>query len=625
MAISTKITLDGEEEYRKQLQGIDAALKQNKAEMEKLSAVYAGNENSVEALTAKGELLTKQMELEEQRVDTLMTRLAEATAIQFNQIEAVEKARAELEKQTAALAAMENAEDTSAEAIEKQRAAVDQAKEALEKQERSLESANKAVQDYELQLTKAETKVIKASNAVEDNSKALDENKKALEKNENESKSLGDVLSDLADKVGVKLPEGIKKGTDSINAGTAATAAWAAAAGTMIELLIKSTKETAALTDELATQSIQTGISTDTLQAWNYAAGLMDVEASTVTGSMTKLTRAMAAAQKGSEAQVQAFRRLHVAYKDANGQLRDTEDVWWDSIEALGKIHNETERDTVAMTLFGQSAQNLNTVIAAGREGFEGFRQEAEQMGYIMGQEQIDRFNRLSDAMDRFDNVQLKVKATLGEALLPILTKFFELLEELGPEVIANIAGLVMGITVATSIARAVGAVADAVGVLSGSFGGLTGKLLIILPLLIALVALFAVLAGKSNEVNTAMQSTMQSTSSAIKQAQAQAGTTTGRIPAYADGTDYHPGGWAIVGERGREAVWLPRGARVLTNEQTERAMSGAPRYADGIGFGGVVINETNEFKVDSLEDYLAIKEWHRKRQLSRRKGYAPV
>lgn len=45
--------------------------------------------------------------------------------------------------------------------------------------------------------------------------------------------------------------------------------------------------------------------------------------------------------------------------------------------------------------------------------------------------------------------------------------------------------------------------------------------------------------------------------------------------PGYATGTDDHPGGFADVGEHGRERVWMPPGTRVLTNAQT-RAMDAA-------------------------------------------------
>jgi TP901 family phage tail tape measure protein len=59
-----------------------------------------------------------------------------------------------------------------------------------------------------------------------------------------------------------------------------------------------------------------------------------------------------------------------------------------------------------------------------------------------------------------------------------------------------------------------------------------------------------------------------------------------GRIPHYASGTDSHPGGAAIVGEKGRELVFLPPGTKVAPNDVTEKLLKsgGVPGYAGGIG-----------------------------------------
>lgn len=46
----------------------------------------------------------------------------------------------------------------------------------------------------------------------------------------------------------------------------------------------------------------------------------------------------------------------------------------------------------------------------------------------------------------------------------------------------------------------------------------------------------------------------------------------------YASGTDYHPGGLAMVGEEGPELVSLPRGAQVMTAPETARFMNNAPQ-----------------------------------------------
>ncbi|WP_419882793.1 transglycosylase SLT domain-containing protein [Peribacillus sp. B-H-3] len=71
-------------------------------------------------------------------------------------------------------------------------------------------------------------------------------------------------------------------------------------------------------------------------------------------------------------------------------------------------------------------------------------------------------------------------------------------------------------------------------------------------------------------------------------------------MASYARGTNFHPGGPAIVGEAGRELIHangktflankqmmlnLPRGASVLPNKQTEQLLAGGmPGYASGVG-----------------------------------------
>ena len=47
-----------------------------------------------------------------------------------------------------------------------------------------------------------------------------------------------------------------------------------------------------------------------------------------------------------------------------------------------------------------------------------------------------------------------------------------------------------------------------------------------------------------------------------------------GGVPRYASGTDFHPGGMAIVGERGAELINLPRGSSVKTASETKDALA---------------------------------------------------
>ena len=100
-------------------------------------------------------------------------------------------------------------------------------------------------------------------------------------------------------------------------------------------------------------------------------ADLVDTSLGTMTGSMTKLTRAMQKARGGNKDAVATFEQLGVQVTNADGSLRDSTDVFFDIIDALGAMEEGTERDALAMDIFGKSAQELNPLIAAGSAAIE--------------------------------------------------------------------------------------------------------------------------------------------------------------------------------------------------------------------------------------------------------------
>ena len=67
------------------------------------------------------------------------------------------------------------------------------------------------------------------------------------------------------------------------------------------------------------------------------------------------------------------------------------------------------------------------------------------------------------------------------------------------------------------------------------------------------------------------------------------------KIPGYAGGTDFAPGGLALVGEEGPELVNLPRGAQVIPNDRLMN-ISNARVANVGMAGGAPVINQTIAF-----------------------------
>ena len=269
--------------------------------------------------------------------------------------------------------------------------------------------------------------------------------------------------------------------------------------------------KTAQEADELNTLSKQTGVSTEELQKMKYAADLIDVDVDDMVGAMKKLKKAVGDG-KG------AFEELGVQTTNANGEFRDITDIFYDTVEALSKIPNETERDIAAMELFGKSADELAGVIDDGGLALKQLGEEAENMGLIIPQEQIDKANEFNDAID-----QLKAEATgtfselgteIAEMLLPYLPdvkenleKILQALRDIDPDTlgtVAKCAAIVAAIspiaTVSASASTAVGNLSAALSKLGASFGISGGYIALIIAYIIAFIAAVALATGKADE-----------------------------------------------------------------------------------------------------------------------------
>ena len=161
-----------------------------------------------------------------------------------------------------------------------------------------------------------------------------------------------------------------REAADVANATRGISIAGAATVATIATAAVK----TAEWADELLTLSQQTGISTEQLQKFQYASDLVDVSVESMTGALAKMTR-----QLGGEGE-EKFRALGVATRDANGALRDSELIFYDVLAALGRVGNETERDVLAMEIFGKSAG----IIDDGGAALKAYGDEAERNGSIV-------------------------------------------------------------------------------------------------------------------------------------------------------------------------------------------------------------------------------------------------
>ena len=282
---------------------------------------------------------------------------------------------------------------------------------ALQKmREAGIEPTDPAYKKMQTNLNNAKAEMAKTEQQIKSTSKELKTSKINWE-------SVGGVVG----KVGKAF------GTALAALGTAAVGAASALAGMTVSA--------ASYADEILTTSTNTHIATDDLQKYQYALNFIDGDINTLTGTMKKNTQIVNKARDGNKTYTEAYEKLGISITDANGELRDGQDVYWEVIDALGGIENETERDALAMTLLGKSGTELNTIIDAGSEAFKAMGEEAEAMGVVMSEDALsalgafdDKLQTLKAGLSGLKNsaalIALPFLDDLAERGIPILAEF---------------------------------------------------------------------------------------------------------------------------------------------------------------------------------------------------------
>lgn len=195
------------------------------------------------------------------------------------------------------------------------------------------------------------------------------------------------------------LQDYAKKAGAAIVAGTTAVATGLSA------LTLKS----ALAADDLNTLAKQSGFSTADIQKWQYASDLIDVSIDDIVKSAAKMKKNMISTSKTT---IAAWDQLGIKVKDGNGHLRNSTTVFYETLTALSKVQNETERDTLAMTLFGKSADSLAGIVDDGGAALQELAGKAEKAGVILSQDTLDSANALND---KVDTLKATVKGFAGK------------------------------------------------------------------------------------------------------------------------------------------------------------------------------------------------------------------
>lgn len=593
--INTRFTLSGEKEYKQAISEIGSGMNVLNSEMRKVQSAYAQNADSVEALSAKNDVLERKI-------------------------------------------------STQTEKIEYLRAALQQSAEKYGE-------ADKRTMQWQASLNNAEADLNNLNNQ-------FDENKKKIEESGKEMGNLGDVVNGLTSKLGIQLPDSMKSSMNamgSLDASSLALAGgFAAVAAAIVKVekaMISMTKESASFADNIITLSMQTGQTTDQLQEFSYATELIDVSVDTLQGSLRKLTNNMQDTMNGTGNAKDSFDALGISVTNADGSMRSANDVFYETIDALGQVKNETERDAMAMDIFGRSAQDLNPLIIQGSKTLRAYADEAHNMGYVLDDEALSALGAVDDAYQRLQKTQEGVKNQLAAEFAPYLEEFYgdatQGVKDLGKAIkdsgIVDAFGMLLetvgdilnpmsdlsnnrvpALTKALQpLAKVMALMADAAELLKGVINFGTGHISEGWGQMKHALG-FGYSRGNGNNYQNLLDSyneqqwgqSASDLSKAYEEAVARGDSSTLGITedewrrrylgGNAAGTDNWAGGWTRVNENGLERIYLPSGSRIQTASET--------RYTSGDTYNTTVY-------VDHVEDLDTILRIARNARIKTRMG----
>ena len=189
-------------------------------------------------------------------------------------------------------------------------------------------------------------------------------------------------------------------------------------------------RRTGQYASDISDMAASTGHTTGSVQELNYALGQFGVGQDMVRRLMERNNQRMARAADGNETFAKAYERLGVSIRDANGELRSSQEVFDEVMVGLAGIQNGATRAAVAGQLLGTNAgRRLAGALSGGIESLDEMRQKAHDLGIVMDE---DSLKAADDFGTQMDNLQAQIAASgrsIAVDLIPVVQDLLPIIE----------------------------------------------------------------------------------------------------------------------------------------------------------------------------------------------------
>lgn len=215
---------------------------------------------------------------------------------------------------------------------------------------------------------------------------------------------------------------GISMKTVAKGVAVAAAAVTAAIAG--IAVAVRGTINEA---DKMGKMAQSIGVPVAELSRLKHAADLSGVSIDQLAVGMRTLSRNMNdVAQGGGKQAGQAFSRLGVSIKDAEGKLKSSSQTLEDIAERFRTMPDGATKTALAMQLFGKSGAAMIPMLNQGAAGIRRMKEEADALGIVIDEKTAKAAERFNDNLTVLGKVKAGVIMRITAGMLPAFEKLTE-------------------------------------------------------------------------------------------------------------------------------------------------------------------------------------------------------
>ena len=187
--------------------------------------------------------------------------------------------------------------------------------------------------------------------------------------------------------------------------------------------------------DAIQKTSDRIGMNAELLQALQFGAVESGTEIEKLRLGMEKFTKQLGDAAMGTGTAKLILEKYGIQIKDSRNELKSTEDVLFEVVEALGKTESSFEKNATLFALFGRTGAQLNALLGQGLPVLNEVIERYNRLGLAISETTLNAVAKANDKWQEFISLGRSLRDQFFGALAPGFTSMIQNLEDMAIEV----------------------------------------------------------------------------------------------------------------------------------------------------------------------------------------------